>query len=61
MAAKQRARRMPRERGMRMTTIELPEDLLKRARIYAIQRGTSLRALVEKGLREVLARKEENA
>ena len=44
---------------MRMTTIELPEDLLKRARIYAIQRGTSLRALVEKGLREVLARKED--
>jgi hypothetical protein len=59
MAAKQRARRTSAERGMRMTTIELPEDLIKRARVYAIRRGTSLRALVEKGLREVLARKED--
>ena len=42
-----------------MTTIELPEALVKRARIYAIRRGTTLRALVEQGLRHVLARKED--
>jgi len=61
MAAKQRARRTPAERGMRMTTVELPEDLVQRARIYAIQRRTSLRALLEEGLRYVLARKEDKA
>lgn len=42
-----------------MTTIELPTPLLKRARIYAIQHDTTLRALVERGLRDILARKEE--
>jgi predicted transcriptional regulator len=44
---------------MRMTTVELPDALVKRARIYAIQRRTTLRALIEQGLRDVLARKEE--
>ncbi len=44
-----------------MTTIELPVALLKRARIYAVQQDTTLRALVERGLRDILARKEEEA
>lgn len=35
---------------MKHTTIRLPEDLLKRARIYAVERGTSLQALIIEGL-----------
>ena len=44
---------------MHMRTIELPVALLKRARIYPVQHDTTLRALVERGLRDILARKEE--
>lgn len=38
------------------TTIDLPDDLLKQAKILAVQRGTSLRDLVSAGLRAELAR-----
>jgi hypothetical protein len=38
------------ERAMKHTTIRLPEELLKRAKIYAIENGTSLQALIVEGL-----------
>lgn len=36
------------------TTFDIPESLLKEARRAASERGTTLRALVEEGLRRVL-------
>jgi ribosomal protein L1 len=52
-------RRVKRRRGRDMTTtVTLPVELMKRAKIAAIQRQTSFKALVEQGLRVVLARKE---
>ena len=36
------------------TTIELADDLVDRAKAHAAMRGTTLRALVERGLHEVL-------
>jgi hypothetical protein len=36
------------------TSIELPDPILKRAKRVARQRGTTLRALIEEGLRKVL-------
>jgi len=41
-----------------MTTLELPPDLVKAARIYGAERGLPLRAVVEQALRTFLARKE---
>ena len=41
-----------------MTTVELPPDLHERARVFAIRRKKSLRALLEQGLRELLRREE---
>ena len=42
--------------GTRMkTTIEIPDPVLAQARRLAEQRGTTLRALVEEGLRKVVA------
>jgi len=35
---------------MKVTTIRLPEDLLKQARIYGINSGTSLQDLVAQAL-----------
>ena len=35
-------------------TIELADDLVDRAKAHAAKQGTTLRALVERGLREVL-------
>lgn len=58
MADKPRAKRTAAERGRRMTTLELPPDLLRRARIVAAERGITFRALVEQALRNFLARKE---
>jgi CO/xanthine dehydrogenase FAD-binding subunit len=58
MAAKKRSRRTAEHRGTIMTTIELPPDLHEQARIFAVRRRTSLRALVERGLRDLL-RKED--
>jgi predicted transcriptional regulator len=37
------------------TTIELPDDLVHRAKIAAAERRTTLRALVEAGLESVLS------
>ena len=42
-----------------MTSLELPPDLLRRARIAAAERGLPLRAFVEQALRDALARKED--
>ena len=40
------------------TTIELPDALFRAAKDLAAKRETTLRSLVEEGLREVLAREE---
>jgi hypothetical protein len=37
------------------TTIDLPDELMKRAKIAAVKRGSTLRDLVAEGLRRVLA------
>lgn len=42
---------------MRKTTIELPEDLADEARRCAAQHGTTLRSLIEEGLRRELERR----
>jgi len=36
------------------TTFDLPDDLMKRAKIAAVKRGSTLRDLVAEGLRRVL-------
>src|SRR5688572_4892763 len=36
------------------STFDLPDDLVKRAKIAAVKRGTTLRELVAEGLRRVL-------
>jgi hypothetical protein len=36
------------------TTLDLPDDLMKRAKIAAVKRGSTLRDLVAEGLRRVL-------
>jgi hypothetical protein len=41
--------------GSMKTTVELSDDTLEQARRVAAQEGTSLRALLEEGLRRVLA------
>jgi len=43
----------------RTTTVTLRADLLQRAKILAVRRRTSFKALVEEGLRLVLARDKE--
>ena len=58
MAAKPRVRRTAEERGRKMTSLELPPDLLRRACIVAAERGLPFRAFVEQALRDALARKE---
>jgi hypothetical protein len=40
----------------RTTTVTLEADLMERAKILAIKRRTSFKALIEEGLRLVLAR-----
>ena len=37
------------------TTIELADDLVERAKAHAAKQGTTLRALVERGLHDVLS------
>ena len=37
------------------STFDLPDDLLKRAKIAAVKRGSTLRDLVAEGLRRLLA------
>lgn len=41
------------------TTIELSDDLAARARAYAARRGTTLRAIIEEGLRRSLREEQE--
>ena len=38
------------------TTVTLPVELIQRARIEAVKRQTSFKALVEEGIRALLAR-----
>ena len=53
-------RRVKKRRGEEMTTtVTLPVKLMERAKIAAIRRQTSFKALVEEGLRAVLARQKE--
>ena len=50
-------RRVKKRRGEEMTTtVTLPVELIQRARIEAVKRQTSFKALVEEGIRAVLAR-----
>ena len=50
-------RRVRKRRGEEMTTtVTLPVELIQRARIEAVKRQTSFKALVEEGIRAVLAR-----
>ena len=42
------------------TTIEIPDSLLAKAKKAAIERRTTLRALVEAGLRKVLSANEQS-
>ena len=52
--------RVKKRRGEEMTTtVTLPVELMERAKIAAIRRQTSFKALVEEGLRAVLARQKE--
>jgi hypothetical protein len=37
------------------TTLDLPDDLMKRAKIAAVERGSTLRDLVAEALRRLLA------
>lgn len=39
------------------TTFDLPDELMKRAKIAAVQRGVTLRDLVAGGLRQALSEK----
>jgi predicted transcriptional regulator len=39
---------------MTKTTIDLQDDLARKAKLLAARRGTTLRALIEQGLRQVL-------
>jgi len=43
------------------TTVEISEDLFARTRAVAQHEGTTLRALIEEGLRIALARRERKA
>ena len=58
MADQRRAKRTAAERGRHMTTVELPPELVRAARIYGAERGFPLRVVVEQALRAFLARKE---
>jgi hypothetical protein len=54
--------RRGKKRGEEMTTtVTLPVALMERAKIAAIRRQTSFKALVEEGIRLVLARDKEDA
>ena len=43
------------------TTFDLPDDLMKRAKIAAVRRGSSLRDLVAEALRRLLAAESSSA
>lgn len=44
---------------MKKTTVEIAEDLFARSREVARREGTTLRALIEEGLRTALAQREQ--
>ena len=55
-------RRVMKRRGEEMTTtVTLPVELMQRVKIEAVRRQTSFKALVEEGIRAVLARKEDKS
>lgn len=37
------------------TTVELPDDLMKKAKALAARRGTTLRSIIERGIRMTLS------
>ncbi len=37
------------------TTIDLPDELAKKAKAYATRKGITLRAVIEQGIRQVLS------
>lgn len=39
------------------TTVDLPDDLLERAKAMAASQGTTLKSLIEEGLRWVISRR----
>ncbi len=43
------------------TTVEIPDDLLERAKSAAAREGSTVRALIEEGLRKVLLERETSA
>lgn len=43
------------------TTVDISDPLLRRARALASRRGTTLRAIIEEGLRGVLEREKQSA
>jgi hypothetical protein len=43
------------------TTVEIADDLIARAKALAIRRNTTLRALIEQGLRQVLSDEQQPA
>lgn len=43
------------------TTIEIPDSLAQQARLLAVERGTTLRALVVQGLEHVISQKQVKA
>lgn len=43
------------------TTVEIPDSLLEQARRQAAREGSTVRALVEEGLRKVLEERKKNA
>ena len=43
------------------TTVDLPDDLLERAKSMAVSEQTTLKSLIEEGLRWVLSRKRKKA
>ena len=59
---------MPRKRGRQrrpgaetVTTVSLPVDLMVRAKVLAVRRSTSFKAILLEGIRLVLARYEKEA
>ena len=53
--------RLNRKYGSMKTTIDLPEELLHRAKVAAAQRRTTLRELVFQGLAQVIEHPEADA
>jgi plasmid stability protein len=48
-------------RGRKNITFSLPEDLIRRAKVYAAQHGTSVNAMVELSLERVVSAEDRHA